>query len=49
MKEEDEGIDDMLKQLKKLLKMGRTAGRQKYNGGVFFWTVAQERTREKLR
>jgi hypothetical protein len=48
MKDED-GVDELLKQLKKLLKMGRTAGRQKYNGGVFFWTVAQERTREKLR
>jgi hypothetical protein len=42
-------VDKLLKQLKKLLKMGRTAGRQNYNGGVFFWTVAQTRTREPLR
>jgi hypothetical protein len=48
-KNSEEEIDELLEKIRKLLKAGRTAGRQKFRGGVFFWTFAGERTRESLR
>jgi hypothetical protein len=43
-----DGVDKLLEKIRKNLEMGRTAGREKLNGSVLFWSVAQSQTRGPL-